>query len=434
MANVREFDPLTNDELSCAVGALSAMTYGTYVLLVERLEVDVAHTITAPHTSGGTGSGIRAAWSQFNDTSLVAGDGAPSNVSGQGAANVAKVLVWRKATATATPRLSAYDTTQGWAHADGHAAIADGTAPGVDGTIRFAIGQFTGRGHFRIGAAAAWPNEVKWATDVTGDLAIENAGLHTAYQNWIDATPGAAWRFNQSSTSTAVVDDTGNGADQTAITGTTVVDDPAFDFFDFSLGGGPVTGAAVLSASGTLTAAGQGTSSGAAALTAVSALTAAGSATSRGAVSMSASGSLTAAGTATSSGAAALTAEGTLTASTGSTKGAASLSATGTMTTSAQARALATVALSAAATLTAAATPRSPGAAALAASGTLTVTAAGTAFAAVVLSALGTLTASGRAVPPVPPHPEVLTLAAVADAHTLTAIPDIHTITISEGE
>ncbi len=235
MANVREFNRLTSDELSCAVGALSGMTYGTYVLLVERLEVDVAHTIIAPHTAGGTGSGLRATWSQFNDTALVDGAGSPSNVAGLGAANVARILVWRKAPATATPRLSAYNaSTAAWKHGNGHAAIGDGTAPGVDGTIRFGIGQFTGRGYFRIGAAAAWANLVKWPPDPDGDAAIEASGLD-AYQAWINNSPSAAWRFSQDDTATAVVDDTGGGADQTALIGTTVVNDPAFDFFDFTL-------------------------------------------------------------------------------------------------------------------------------------------------------------------------------------------------------
>lgn len=237
MAIVREFDPVTNDEIQCAVGALSDFTFGTYVILVERMVEGAGHTIVAPHTSGGTGAGLRVGHTEFNDTSLVAGDGAPSNVGSVGTANIYRVYVWRKGTGSLTPRLSTFNkSTATWSHGNGHAAIGDGTAPSSTGTIRFNIGQFTGRGHYRIAAIAAWKT-VKWAADTTGDDQIVAAGLETAYQNWIDNVPDAAWKFNQAATTTAVVDDTGNGADETAITGTTVVDDPDLTF-DYSLSSG----------------------------------------------------------------------------------------------------------------------------------------------------------------------------------------------------
>lgn len=397
---VRELDGV-DDEIQCATGGLSGLTYGTLAVLAKRMSTGTVDTIITPHTAAGTGAGLRTEWTEFNDITLRDSAGALSTVGGHGTV-VWRLLVWRKATGSATPRLSIYDYgTATWTHANGNAAIADGTAPSTTGTIRFGIGQFGGRGHYRIAAAAYWSNNVKWATDATGDLAIELAGLHTAYQKWIDATPSASWKFNQASTGTAVADSTGGGADQSAITGTTVVtgDDPT----GFSFGGAAtVTGATALSAVGTLTAAAR--------------------ATSRSAAVLSASGTLAASGKAKAFGAAALTAAGAMSAATGSTKGAVSMSASGTMTTSAQVQSFAVATLAAAATLGAAATPRVLGSAALAGAGTLAVTAAGRAFGAVVLSALGTLTAAGRAAPAVPPHPEVLTLTAVQNVLTLTAI------------
>jgi hypothetical protein len=44
--------------------------------------------------------------------------------------------------------------------------------------------------------------------------------------DWLAGNPAAAWQFNQASTSDSVTDLTGGGADQTGISGTTVVTDP----------------------------------------------------------------------------------------------------------------------------------------------------------------------------------------------------------------
>lgn len=233
---VREFDG-TDDELQTATGALDALTYGTLAVLVERLSIDSTHTVVAPHTSGGTGNGLRTEWTQFNDIALRDSAGGTSNVGSQGTANIWRLLVWRKDTGDVTPRVSIYDyDTASWQHSNGHATLDDGGAPGVDGTIRFGIGQFGGRGHYRIAAAAYWSNEVHWSADSTGDSAIVSSGLKDAYQSWLDESPDGAWKFDQDSVSTAVVDDTGNGADETSLTGTTVItgDDPPG--FDFSLG------------------------------------------------------------------------------------------------------------------------------------------------------------------------------------------------------
>lgn len=68
------------------------------------------------------------------------------------------------------------------------------------------------------------------------NVEIEAAGLETHLSNWLANSPAGVWRLNQTSTSGDVLDLTDNGADQTSITGTTVItgDDPPG--FDFSLG------------------------------------------------------------------------------------------------------------------------------------------------------------------------------------------------------
>lgn len=428
MVNVREWDDL-DDELQTATGALDGLTYGTLAVLVKRLSIGTTDTIVAPHTSGGTGSGLRTEWTEFDDIALRDSAGGTSNVGSQGTANVWRLLVWRKATGSVTPRVSIYNySTASWQHSPGHAALADGEAPGLSGTIRFGIGQFGGRLHARIAAGAYWSNLVKWSADAAGDAAIAAAGLETAYQNWIDNTPSGAWKFNQAATTTAVVDDTGNGADETSLTGTTVVDDLDLTF-DFTLGGGAVQGAAALSASGTLTAAGTATSHAASTLSAGGTLVATGQARSRASAALSAQSTMTAAARVRALGRAALSATGTLTVATGAVRGAASLAATATMTVAAKARALGSAALSGDAAMTTAGTARAQAATALSASSGLTVTGRVRALGRAILSALGTLTASGNLPQAVPPHPEVLDLEAVPDMLTLTAVQDVHTIT-----
>lgn len=235
---VRELDGV-DDEIEFSTGNASTLTYGTYALLVARQSTGSTHTIIAPHTTAGTGAGLRTEWTEFNDITLRDSGGALSTIGGHGTASTWRLLVWRKATGSATPRLSVYNyDTASWTHANGNASIGDGTSPTASGSIRLGTGQFGGRGHFRIAAAAAWSNEVHWTADAAGDAAIAAAGLETAYQSWIDEAPSAAWKFDQAATTTAIVDDTGGGADESSLTGTTVVtgDDPSG--FSFALSSG----------------------------------------------------------------------------------------------------------------------------------------------------------------------------------------------------
>lgn len=139
-----------------------------------------------------------------------------------------------KASGTATPRFHKYrysDAT--WTHSDGSAAIGNGAATT---TLTIEVGSwFNGvdTAPIRLAVAGVW-------NSVLSDATIET--LELALQAWVDANPGAFWCFDQASTATPVDDLSSTGtADQTAITGTSVVtgDDPPG--FDFTLGGGSGT-------------------------------------------------------------------------------------------------------------------------------------------------------------------------------------------------
>lgn len=92
---------------------------------------------------------------------------------------------------------------------------ADGTA-GITSII-FGKGNIKGGAKFDIAAAAMW-------TSALSDAAIDALGT-SSMDTWLGASPVAAWQFNQASTGTAVNDLVGS-ANQTALTGTTVVADP----------------------------------------------------------------------------------------------------------------------------------------------------------------------------------------------------------------
>jgi hypothetical protein len=71
-----------------------------------------------------------------------------------------------------------------------------------------------------------------WDTELSQSQ-VEDSGLEAALSNWVALDPIGLWRFDQASIATPITDMTGNGADQTSITGTTVVngdDPPGFSF------------------------------------------------------------------------------------------------------------------------------------------------------------------------------------------------------------
>ncbi|MGE5828097.1 MAG: hypothetical protein ACM30G_06980, partial [Micromonosporaceae bacterium] len=105
----------------------------------------------------------------------------------------------------------------GWAHTDLGVVGNGGVANEAMVVGLFAAGQYA---DLSI-AAMAW-----YAADLA-DATLEASTVLTSYPGWLSLTPVGAWKFNQASVLTSVSDDSGNGADQSAISGTSVTDDPA---------------------------------------------------------------------------------------------------------------------------------------------------------------------------------------------------------------
>lgn len=113
----------------------------------------------------------------------------------------------------------------GWAHTlvNGAGVAAATDTPATS----FWVGK--GFGSFLDGAVAAI---AVWA-DAWTDGQVEDLTDDFSVAGWKALTPDAMWVFNQSSTSESVLDRSGNGADQTAITGTTVQTSDLPKDFDF---------------------------------------------------------------------------------------------------------------------------------------------------------------------------------------------------------
>src|SRR5262245_25620629 len=231
---VRDLNGST-DKLVCAIGGLSGMTFGTFAAIVKFDTVASDRALGHLHNSGGTF--VASPLQSGSGSTWVMNDGATGSDSGITiSTGVWYLCVVRKATGTIAPRFSVYNlNTPGWSHAAGGSSLVNWTAPGAGGNVQFSFQDNAGDiFDGRVAARGLWSNTLPWTADASGDTAIQNAGLEKAAYNWAAQNPSAWWLFNQPSTSVPVDDLSATGtADQSSITGTTVIngdDPPGFDF------------------------------------------------------------------------------------------------------------------------------------------------------------------------------------------------------------
>ncbi len=244
--------PTTLEGITFSVGSAAPDNGPITVVLLARPSA-TPFTAWAIH---GNVSGTRL-WSILVDTGKLYtendfGTGGPSHGTGW------CWYAYTKASGSNIPRWHMKDITAGsaWVHQNDTFNIGDGSGP-INSIVIGNAGSAANTWRGRIAAAATF-------TSVLNDAAIE-AACTLAAADLLAAGPGWMVRLNQASTATSVVDDTGNGGGQSAITGTTVdPDDPPG--FDYSLSAPGSTLAAAI----TLPAL-----TGAAALTAGSAVTSA---------------------------------------------------------------------------------------------------------------------------------------------------------------
>jgi len=203
---------LTNDTLTCSMGSAPTSRAGTTLLLIRAYDsvFDLLST-NSDFISGLAGT------SPISGTFVSGGNIFSANDFGSGLAGPSDKNTWYVIGATKVSGNNTYQYTiapvgGSWTQATSGSSV-DGS--GVD-SIVFGKGVIGG-GKFDIAAAAQWATPLSIA-------AIQALGT-TSMDSWLAGSPSAAWQFNQTSTATNVNDLVGS-ANQTALSGTSVVADP----------------------------------------------------------------------------------------------------------------------------------------------------------------------------------------------------------------
>jgi hypothetical protein len=134
-----------------------------------------------------------------------------------------------KAAGSATPRFHKYRyDTNAWTHEDGSGAIADATLPGAGGSVFHGSADTTLS--FFTGDILVNALFNRILTDAEVEL------LPFTLMHFHSLSPRGLWVFDQSLTTQSVLDWTGGGANQTAITGTALATNhpPLFSRYHFT--------------------------------------------------------------------------------------------------------------------------------------------------------------------------------------------------------
>jgi hypothetical protein len=221
VVNVRQFTD--GDLIQLSIGStLSNFSQGACTIAAIVRNADAGNF--RPIVSFNSGSQRRSFWKNGSNNLMMESGGFSSDTTlTMTIANNWIIPVYTKASGIATPRghRHIYDTTT-WNHADGGTQLNDD----AETLVNILLGRSSSSG-------ISWSGKIAligvWKSVIGNDAAIEALNLHLNLQNWIDANPDGLWALNQESTSNPVLDLIGD-ADQTSITGTTVVDDTDLEF------------------------------------------------------------------------------------------------------------------------------------------------------------------------------------------------------------
>lgn len=224
MVDVRRFNG-TSDVITLSIGTLGTLTGAlTMAAIVNRTKSDYAAVIDI---STGTTQRVGLEGSNSATLDYIAGSYFPNGPIAWPTTDGWDVIGYCKASGTAAPRAHKYRYSTGvWTHTNNGSNAGNPTA---GNTVR--IGDMAGLNEKFGGDIAIigiWKRQLS-------DVEFET--LESGLQAWVDLTPDALWRLDQASTATPVNDLTGNGANQTAISGTTVVSGVEPPGFDWTLGG-----------------------------------------------------------------------------------------------------------------------------------------------------------------------------------------------------
>jgi len=204
----------TNDVLTLATGSAPTARAGTWLVLIRPY--DSTFDILATNTDFvATLTGTSAVQELFLDAGKIFSvNDFGSGATGPTDKNGWYALGFTKVSGNNTVRYHLAPVGGSYAHSPS-GTNTDGTA-GITSII-FGKGPVKNGAKFDIAAGAMW-------SAALSDSAIDALGS-SSMDTWLAASPDAAWQFNQASTGTAVNDLIGS-ANQTALTGTSVVADP----------------------------------------------------------------------------------------------------------------------------------------------------------------------------------------------------------------
>jgi hypothetical protein len=218
MVNFRRFNG-TSDVVTLGLGtAINTITFGTMAVLCRRTDNTAWNGPFCTRSSAGDPEMYLdiAPSSQSPANVLWCSFGSGQNNNNAFTITAADDWVWvviTKATGSVAPRYHKYVmSTQTWTRGNGTGNVANATSPSG--------------GSVQIGTVAADFFKGDIAAVAIWTTALSDAALNNIPNNWatgvLAASPQAAWLLNQASTATSIADATAGGANQTALSGTTV--------------------------------------------------------------------------------------------------------------------------------------------------------------------------------------------------------------------
>lgn len=230
---VRDFSG-SSDLLTLSIGAASGLPASAFTMVLLANRQSTAHDPVF---------GVETSTTTLNLGMLFADTGTlyfANNTNNYGAGNLSTtntnwlLYVITHPSGTGVTRGHAKNITTGaaWSHANGDSSAAtSGTADRIK-IGGYDRGPTPGRADVRVAVAALYSYAMTDAQVESLATNLRTSDLFNVSSSGAD--PVAAWELNQAATTTSVTDLTGGGADQSALTGTTVVttDDPPGWTFD----------------------------------------------------------------------------------------------------------------------------------------------------------------------------------------------------------
>lgn len=208
----RHFTSASSDLIRTGLGALGfAFGPGTCAAIVNPASV-ITQVIFAAGTS--ITAAYRLQLTNSGQVRLLINAGNTHSTTTYGA-NKWWLLAGSKANGNVAGRFHLYDyAADAWTHEAGVTTVANGTVPATRGNIGVAQDESTAPFNGDIAVAAVW-NVVLSDSQIEA-LAYDLLSWHAPSQ------PKALWVLDQDAISQGIVDRSGNGADQSSITGTSL--------------------------------------------------------------------------------------------------------------------------------------------------------------------------------------------------------------------